>query len=447
MRAKIFLFITCLTLMACGPSKREELLTRLASVKEVVYGIENASSGSTETESLLEYCQTRIALVDGMIQGGDLKNAETALAEMEQRLDRFEPPEGTKEGPVHIIGSVTFVPRGAQNYGRMTASVDMDTIERIRTGIRSGLSIEIVPQSRLWLPAQSEVKVGSRDSKGRYIELELIKGTVRVDKSSSGRMVLQVRNLALETAERVDLEVSNQPLTDTAYVSLFTGEAKWKVNDREEKLDSRNGLLLVQSQWIGHSLPSTPIPGEPSEGDVLFTQGKQQTPVRFSWSTVAASPEYQIQISENQYFASRVHDQLVTSTYQEVTLPPGDYYWRVRGYKEQYLPGGFSRTRSIRVRVGTTRPATTVSEANQSAGPPLDNLEIEVISDMVIVNGRTSSSARITVNDTSAFVVDKRFRAVVNFNSSGKHRVVIKAIDPDTGAETVEEREVTIRIR
>jgi hypothetical protein len=196
-------------------------------------------------------------------------------------------------------------------------------------------------------------------------------------------------------------------------------------------------------------LPVTPALEIPDNGtSVAADEFGGDASIDFRWTSRVHTMKYHIQISNSEYFITRVDEnRSLPRADWNGKFPPGRYFWRVRGVSDNGLPGPFSEIRQFTVRPPGAEilPEDTGKRRERPSGPPVNDLDIEVINTMVIVSGKTNEGAKVSVNGVSAAMEQGSFRAVINFNRAGEHNVRIISINPGSNAETIIERKVEIR--
>jgi len=443
-RLTLGVILALFMIWSCGSSKGR-LFEQLGELQRDVHNVERKASGDVSAEALVKTCKEKLHHAEELLVEGSTAEAEVLLKEVRVLLSEpVEPESETHTGPISISGSATWVRVGADDYQKLTEGVAPGAIERVQTGIRSRVVLNHRAVTVI-LPGQSEV-VFEGGLSNKQARLELVKGNLSLEKKGGSSATLKVGNLVVELSNG-QLDAANHKLTNNLWLSLFSGSLSWIEDGNEGELSGGEALILRDGVWEKTQLPLAPQISIPVDNQKI-KGGPEQARIEFRW---LGDPQliYQIQVSDSPQFSKLEFDRIdVKGGHVLVTLDKGNYFWRVRGFAHGVAPGPFSRVASFTVEKGEKGDAPLIEAPTGVKGPYIRKLELEVISDTVIVTGYTKPGSRISVNGTKAMVEDDgSFRAIIGFTRSGLHKVITKSVAQDTGAETVVEKNVKISIR
>ena len=282
--------------------------------------------------------------------------------------------------------------------------------------------------------------------------MDLVKGGLTMNKNNADwSYALKMMEFKADIAAQAEIEMRNEVLTQTRYMAVFKGHVSWKEGEKDGIISRYGGLKWNKSFRRPVTLPTRVDIDGPNDGKNIFLDGQEQATVPFRWSSKSMTPEYQLQISDHREFATRVYDRAnIKLASIDVPLGAGSYFWRIRGFSKENVPGPFSKIYSFKVMDGFQADNPQVETAEQKPapsepGPPLRNIDVRVISTMVIVSGATAEDARVNVNGVAAVMMEAgKFRAIINFEVEGKQTLRITATNPETSAETVVDKTVKI---
>ena len=445
--------LLCL-LVACGGSKRDEVYARIAEINKDLYDLETKTSPrDQETLAIIEECRDLLQNVQHAIIEDDYKKAMFLLDTATEKLAQAggkKPKKAPKTNlAIRPFGDVTFQGESG-GFIKLTEDRDIAELRAVKTGARSGLVLKPFENVNLFLPPQSECRILGFEPKRQRISLAVDNGELILDKKGAGGEIsIEVNDSRISARNQASLEVKNQPLAKRRYVALFEGRATWEDGGETGLLEKYSGLQWDSGSRMQIQLPITPNIEAPEAGQTFTAEASGKARIAFRWSTRAFVPRYHLQVSANEHFLTRVFDkQNLTTASARVDLKHGKYYWRIRGYSNEGVPGPFTETRELKVAQTDQDDPTGAGQKPREEvdGPPIRNLKIEVLSTMVIVGGRTTADAKVTVNGVAAVMMDEgSFRAILNFNDEGQHDLRILATDNKTGGETILEKKVQIR--
>ncbi len=166
------------------------------------------------------------------------------------------------------------------------------------------------------------------------------------------------------------LHIDSETLTNnyTSEIALSDGEYWWRVRPI--------GFLGTVGQWstsnftVDTIVPTAPIQQSPNIAQLLTGE-----PTALTWDYVAGAKEYNVQLSNNEYFLPTFFDEKVSSYYYitATSLSEGTYYWRVRAIDFADNVGVWSDIWYFKV---DTNPPT-INEV--TFGPTLPTVDDEVM--------------------------------------------------------------------
>ncbi|CAM2006674.1 hypothetical protein [Acanthopleuribacter pedis] len=450
----LLLFLWCF-LLACGGSGdgKQDLSTRISKVNEQIQLLEGQISATdVDTTNKLERIKEDMRGVEDLIIEEDYARASQALTNIRTRLQALKASQTDNSSTLDLqpFGKVEIKKHGAENFETMDNLVDLSKVAVIRTGVRSGLQLNPPKsQTSFFLSSQSEIKLGRYDvGNGRY-RFALVKGVFQFELDKSNKATMGLGDWKAEMRQGASGELSHIPVTKSSHIALHQGTADWT-----EGADSGNLTKYQSLHWQDGKRSASPIPvapnlDQPKNRHTLLAPGGSERDIPFRWHSEIYIPSFHFQLSDQPLFVTRLEDKMgVTSSDVELSLGPGVYYWRVRGISDQGVPGAFSQTFKFEV----TANEGSISQADapegptsDAPGPPIRNLEVEVLGGMAIISGKTDVNASVNVNGVAAVMIEAgQFSAVVNFTQRGEHRLRIIAAYKESGGETVIERKVKI---
>ena len=441
-------FLLVLMFGGCGPSK-DDLLQKLENVRQKAKTIELQSGSDDEhVKSLIAQCDKEMETVQDLIIENEYGKAMRILDKVSRDLDQFQtrPKESERVRPsdreAQVFGKVEIRKIGGAGFERMPNNVKPGEIEVLRTDIRSGVVLHLFNETQLVLPAQSEIALEGYDDARRRLRIQLNKGTLFLKKEGGSRIVLTMEGFRAESEGRAETELTHEVLTGHRYMVVADGDFSWQFGDKKGGLGRNQGLLWRDGDVQLIVTPSRPKIDAP-EHQATIEPAEGETIVPFRWHTAVHVPEFQLQVSHHPEFVTRVLDRTnLKNGAFDGPLPRGSYYWRVRGFSPEGVPGPYSISSMFTIEKGEGNAA----KAAPSVGPPIAGVNIEIINTMVIISGRTAPEAKVNVNGVTAVMMDGgRFRAILNFLEEGSHDLRIVATDGTTAAETVEERKIRIQ--
>ena len=440
---------------ACGPAEKDRVFALLVELKKELQVLESsATPGDQGAEEMIAYCRNGLQQVDALLVEDEYGEALIILEGIAHRLQIKDPMLPNTAGPatefLEIFGQVEYQGEDG-DFRRLNGDEDPRHLQALKVGFRSGLIIKPFPGCEVSLQPRSQVKVLEAAPAGKQLRLELERGELLLNKMApSGRVAVLQSGFVLVAEKEALVEMKTDPLSGRRFTAVHGGEASWREGGDSGVLEIYEGMSWQGEVRTAPRLPLKPsLESPPPKEFFVLPAGQDKMSVSLRWSSKTYIPRYQVQVSDSRHFFSRfVDDSRVEAGSVEVSLPKGSFFWRVRGLSDEQLPGPFTEVRTLEIgepKSGQgSRAGSPVGE--RPKGPRITNLEIKVINTMVIVSGRTRKNAKVNVNGVSAVMLEEgNFRAIVTFNREGEHDLRVLAIDPATGAETVEERRVSIQ--
>jgi len=417
----------------------EELELRLERLES------RAALGDQEMAGFLAASREDLARARELIIESDVGRAQEIMDRLDAGLterERLLPKPREEVGNLH--GLVEFRRENDSVWRTYTESRGLAEVETLRTGVRSAAVFQLPVGGDLALQSETEMEVVRYG--GGQVRVRLIKGawTYQREAEGGGEAIFDMDRFQVRVAGKASFEMAKQIIMDQRCFSLFEGEAAWNELGDGGALSGGSGMVWTEGARQEIRLPPAPTI-DPRDREIeAYAGDAREATVKLRWYTSTGGTNCQVQVSSHPSFVTRVFDRMgVRIGSVAADLLPGEYWWRVRGFAPENAPGPFAEVGVILVREGDPNQAEQGPPPGQ---PPLDNIEVEVIHTMAIVSGRTDDHARVRVNGAPAVMMDDgRFRAIVNFDRAGNHRVHIVAINMNTGGETETERVVLIQ--
>ncbi len=437
--------LAALLLTGCWSSApRQDVIAKLERAEQQVRELEARAESDRTTAKLAANSRDQIERARELIIEADFNGAAEILDVLNNRL-----AEGASTSPGSIAepgvhGLVEYKVKGENAWRRYTGAENLADAKALRSGVRSAAFLDLPVGGELLVHPQTELAFVRFDSTQTHLRLD--KGVATLDKTSGREVVLELEGYQARSTQDVLLELSLQTLIDARYIAVHRGSTPWNEAGENGLLNAGSGFAWIEDKRREVSLPLAPAIDKRDLERTVYVSANEKAAVSLRWFSNVFIPECQVQVSAHPRFVIRVFDRMGIRTGDaEAMLPPGDYYWRVRGFNQENTPGPFSKTAKLSVRVGTAKNLAgdpTVSDMT----PLLSDLDVEVINTMAIISGRTSSDSRVRVNGVAAVMLDAgKFRAIVNFDRAGNHSLRIVATNMNNGAETVAERKVLIK--
>jgi len=171
-------------------------------------------------------------------------------------------------------------------------------------------------------------------------------------------------------------------------------------------------------------LPVAPVPISPAN-DRAFDLDTD-TEVVLSWQPVNRARRYALQISTTRLFASSLIDDVRTKTSARLAIQgEGNFYWQVAALDAEGTPGPWSEALAFRV-----ASRSTIGDSSDQVPPTLEILDTETLGNLVIINGRTESGAKVTINGEGVVLKpDGSFSKTIQMTQSGWATLEIVAVD------------------
>ena len=433
----LFSLALAIVIFGCVNSGEAAFIQRLADVEQRIYEVEDFYGRQVSSNKLIREIRIEIQEAERLKSEGDFESAVRILDQAVIKLDGFR---GGKVSDLYVIsGAVSYESTEATGFQSLAHDVDPESIAKLRTGADSLLVFQKTPELTLHLGPQTQVHLPSPS------EFVLEKGSARIDHQSSGFLSVKNQNIKLRLSAASTLEITELLAEGgLSYVSLLQGSATWDGKGGMGSLNPMEGLYLENGAWKNTRLPNAPEPLEPLPNAELYIGDLPKKAIAFSWTPAQEGLKYRLQVATDDTFRFVVADRNAEDrSLERVNLPPGSFFWRVCTLDPSGIPGPYTDPMGFTIGKGEGTAQTTP----QTSGPPLNDLQVQVMGDMAIVTGKTKNRIKITINDVSAAVLDGSFRGAVTFTTSGEHELLIRAIDPSTRQERVEKRTVKIRVR
>ncbi len=452
LRGALLLLMTLV--VACGNSgdEKEALAEQINHVNEQVQLLESQTSATDlDATAKLERIKEDMRSVEDLIIEEDYRQAKSSLTALTERLRVLRAAQTDNRGTLDLqpFGKVEVKKRGEEDFSEIDNLIDLSKVAAIRTGVRSALQLNPPNSStHFFLSAQTEIKLNTYESGDGVFSFELEQGefSFNVDKNHTLDLKLNQWKTSLKGGAG---ELSRIPVTRSSHVALYKGSAAWQEGSETGQLSKYHALHWQDGKRESSQVPVAPSLDQPKNRDSVLTAKGAAREIAFRWHSEIFIPSFHFQLSDQALFVTRLEDKMgVTSGGFELELAPGVYFWRVRGISDQGIPGPFSNTFRFEITENAGAKQAHPGDSTPRAevkGPPIRNLEVEVLGGMAIISGRTDANAAVNVNGVAAVMIEAgQFSAVVNFTQRGEHNLRIIAADKETGGETVIERKVKI---
>jgi len=448
LRTLLLVFLGLL-MLSCGSEEKENLLSQLNETRTKLGRVEGrAGPSDTDVLALVDQTRSDLAEIEDLIIESRYEEATALLSETDRSLTRFL-NQGTLDvaapsQPLQVHGRVSYTTRNDDTFRDLESTENPKRIASVRTGIRSGVFMELASEVSVQLASESELGIEPIRGPDKAYVFDLVSGTLVLEIESGSRVELVLATRNLDIRGPASIEVANLALTDTQLISVFRGRVTWK-----EGLDNRELTDLQGLRWKGAeeregSLPGRPRPNAPEDNETIYTGNSENAAINFDWRAGVAG-RVQLQVSEEPFFFSRVFDRQNLEGAQTIRLEPGTYYWRVRSFTTTRLPGPYTKTLRFSVSRGSG-PQQSGGDAGKprGEGPPIENVQMEIFKPTMLVTGRTAAGAKVRINGDAAVVSeDGKFQSVINI-VSGKQTLRIEATDLRTGFSRVWEKEIDV---
>lgn len=440
--------------VACGNSggEKEALAEQINHVNEQVQLLESQTSATDlDATAKLERIKEDMRSVEDLIIEEDYTRAKRSLSALTERLRALRASQTDNRGTLDLqpFGKVEVKKRGEADFSEIDNLIDLSNVAAIRTSTRSALQLN-PPNSttHFFLSAQTELKVSTYEVSDGVFSFELVQGEFSFNVDKNHNLDLQMNQWKASLKGGAG-ELSHIPVTHSSHAALYKGSAKWQEGSETGLLSKYHALHWQDGKREGSQVPVAPSLDLPKNRDSILTAKGAPREIAFRWHSEIFIPSFHFQLSDQALFVTRLEDKMgVTSGGLELELPPGVYFWRVRGISDQGIPGPFSNTFKFQITENAGAKLAQAGDGSPKAkvkGPPIRNLEVEVLGGMAIISGRTDANAAVNVNGVAAVMIEAgQFSAVVNFTQRGEHNLRIIAANKETGGETVIERKVKI---
>ncbi len=371
--------------------------------------------------------------------GPALSRARAAIDELEGIFDLGQGDTGDKSHFLSIDGGVEYRrgERGAWVKARSNDSLNAG--DWIKTSDSGTAEIRLPDGSTYVLRNNTLVHLGlSGDSTtvGEPVaQLEF--GWVEFNTAQGGS---KIKTPGSETVLEGDTEatISYDPNREEGHVTTFAGGTK--VTSVSGQTQEMGPLQKVDQQGDQLSAPKPVLPnprltGPANNQEIDFDTQKE---LRLAWEGVRGAARYALNVSRSQIFATNViEDERRRKTWARVGIRgEGIFYWRVAAFDRQGTHGAWSETRSFRI--ASLRGA---GETDDKTPPDLSIDDIQVRSNVVMVNGRTEAGATVTINGEPVSVeLNGSFNKTIEMTQAGDAFITVVATDTWNNSTEVKKR-------
>lgn len=436
----IALFLMLVSL-GCGSGRPAEVDELTTQVRERLKRVEMQTSNSNkEGQEVLSQARERMREVDNLLIEAEYEEALTLLRQVSGDLRTYLAGAGAQTGirlePVKAHGLAEYQVVGSQDWVRMTGDERPRILGALRTSFRAGIHLEMEEGLNLDIASESEVVLREQaGGTGDNMRIKLVKGSMTVEVKGSNTFTAILGDVPFDVQGPAIVEVSNQTITKTRYICVFSGRAVYDDGETTVAINSLEGMRWRDGSRNKFGIPGMPRGLSPEDNITIYTSGREQSQVTLEWFDAGAS---QLQISRDPYFFSRVFDNPnLAENAHTLTLDVGEYYWRVRAFEDNRLPGPFCETRRLVISrdAGTNALEKTITNDLSAEGPPINNVRVEIFKPNVMVSGTTDRDAKIRVNGELAVVTNGKFQIIIEI-PSGRQTITIESLDPVTGGRS-----------
>lgn len=452
-----WIIILALLLGACG-NEQSEIEGKIAEAWTKIRTIEQRTNAKdAEVRRLLENSERRLNQAKNHLTEAEYFEAKAMADDVLFQLDNFiRFGQGSvvpaSKGNFEFDGRVQFHAINETEWQRLDKDVRLEEVAALKISPRSQARFKLKDGTSFVVEADSELTVNSYDPSASAISLKLAFGTIRVEKKDSdGRVAVNLDGFTMTAQGDADMEVAFNQVTKVGYACLYEGALAY----RGETTGTLNKLEALS--WSSGSVKKVNLPPlmrieNPANHDTVQITAGDTAMVDFRWYTQLEHSSFQLQVSEDKNFATRVFDnRLIRDNFHETALKEGEYHWRVRGFVADEMgnrvPAAFTQGMVLYVSASgiVVKPTGEDDQKSIASGakkPDLDDIRLQAIGNSVIVTGRTGAGMRVKANGTSAIVNDDgSFRAIIDLKP-GQRVVRLVVTDPLSGARTIQEKKL-----
>lgn len=439
--------------MGCFESPETEIIEKVSLAKVKISAIrEHARPDDQEATDLLEHAANRISTAEKYLTEDDHFQALAVVDDLLFRLDnylQFGEDGGSKK--LRAYGSNTSWQNQLNgDFMAIQGEEKPEEIRGLKAGFRSAIVLKLQDDTKLYLLSESEVKLTHHASS---VTIELVQGSLRLDKPQAGQAVVVKEGNFMATLDTVgNIELGKNAVTSSRYLGNYLGTCSWQLGSQSGSLEQLQALSYTADASEVINLPSAPRIENPENHSTQHPNDQGNAVVPFRWYTQAHNDSYQLQISEDEQFVTRVFDDpSLADSFKDVDLKAGEYNWRVRGFKQDSqgnrVPGPYTQTMVVYV---SAEGLDVVPNGQSSSADPIGpkpsvtGVTFKTIGTSIIATGRTDPSMRVKINGVSAIVSeDGQFRAIIE-SRAGTQTMRLVVTNPNTGAVTIQEHKIKI---
>lgn len=445
--------LTALTLstalmISCGSEEqRNVLLEQVTELRSEVNTLEQEPGADDLAAFLAESRQQLDELNTQVMAADDFQQVKIQLHDLTQSLAAAR--DSLTEPPIPSLGSrlagdAFYTGDSSEEPQPYTPAVPRKRVSTLTTQAKSAVIWRLNNDARLHLRASSTMHILNHGSLTTPVTLRLNKGVLHVYSSDSmPTFSLMAGAFVGSTDQNTWVEFSTADNGEPDYLVVHRGRVTWEENGVQGVVTQNQGLIWQAGERQHYNTALQPVIESPNSGETVTIPASIGT-VSFQWSS--PNPKrFAFELSADPQFLTPLVNQQVKQTTTQENLKVGTYYWRVRSFGQDYLPGVYSRRAVVVVAANEDTPRETTTGKDGAQGPPLEDIKIELMGGTGIVTGVTSVGAIVRVKGSPAVMLeDGNFRAVVNFLKEGEQLVEITAFDPTTSTTTVVNRTVKV---
>jgi hypothetical protein len=256
--------------------------------------------------------------------------------------------------------------------------------------------------------------------------IKMVNGTIDIYSGGLGSTVkTETTETRVDSDSRVAVDVGED---DETRVATYTGSATVKNPQGEEMVISSREEVVANPQGNfspKQTIPSPPIPIEPinREFDIV-----RHPVIELKWKTPDAEAVY-LQVSRsNRFYPDQLDVDAISPGISGAHLQavhPGTYYWRVASGTLERQVSEWSAHQRFQILTPGRRSAL-----NDRIPPPLNNVQVQQLGNVIIIEGETEVGATVTINaEPVGLEANGSFRKTIELTTEGRNEIVIVATD------------------
>ena len=312
-------------------------------------------------------------------------------------------------------GDVDKQPAGKFTWLDLKKSDNLQEQDKVRTLKESYADIIFKDESHIFLEENSMILIKkmreNRLNKKNSSTMVLVKGDLQALLNSSKAKDFHIDIPDIKTSINSNYFWLQRNKKKDVNISNYDGTIQVASAGKIVNIKKNEGVKVKYKKP-----PSNPIKLLPSPKNL--TSVKNDKGYLLEWDKVKKSVKYQIQVSSNRSFTSNIAvlAQTKTNKFTVKVLKDGVYFWRVRSFDNQGLPGRYSTETQLIFRNNFTKPFILVKK--------------EIFNDSIRISIETQTGNTIFINDLMK-IAKKQITTAVMPLKPGKNIFNIKVVSPD----------------